>query len=129
MLLIGAIGSIGTLSFQSSKLMTAGEGGLLVTNNEDLAIRIRSIHDCGRMPGQYFYSHYINGSNYRLSEWQGAVLNQQLNRLDDQAALRTPNAAYLNKHLLGIDGIRPQVLDKRVTRHGYYCYIFHHDKS
>jgi dTDP-4-amino-4,6-dideoxygalactose transaminase len=126
---IGAIGSIGTFSFQSSKLMTAGEGGLLVTNNEDLAIRIRSIHDCGRMPGQYFYSHYINGSNYRLSEWQGAVLNQQLNRLDEQAALRTPNATYLNKHLLEIDGIRPQVLDIRVTRHGYYCYIFHYDKS
>lgn len=126
---IGAIGNIGTFSFQSSKLMTAGEGGLLVTNNEDLAVRIRSIHDCGRMPGHYFYSHYINGSNYRLSEWQGAVLNQQLDRLDEQAALRTPNATYLNKHLLEVEGIIPQGLDKRVTRHGYYCYIFHYDKA
>ncbi len=126
---VGAIGSIGTFSFQASKLMTAGEGGMLVTNNEDLAIRIRAIHDCGRMPGQYFYSHYIYGSNYRMTEWQGAVLNQQLSRLDDQTALRTSNAAYLNKKLLEIEGIRPQALDKRVTHRGYYCYVFHYDKS
>jgi len=126
---IGAIGSVGTFSFQSSKLMTAGEGGVILTNNEDLAVRIRSVHDCGRMPGQYFYSHYINGSNYRLSEWQGAVLAQQLNRLDSQAAIRTPNAVYLNTELAKIEGIVPQKLDDRVTRHGYYCYIFHYDKK
>ena len=89
---VGAIGTVGTFSFQASKLMTAGEGGMVITNNEDLAVRLRSVHDCGRMPGQWFYSHYIYGSNYRLSEWQGAVLTQQLGRLEAQAAVRTPNA-------------------------------------
>jgi dTDP-4-amino-4,6-dideoxygalactose transaminase len=79
---VGSIGTVGTFSFQASKLMTAGEGGMVITNNEDLAVRIRSVHDCGRMPDQWFYSHYIYGSNYRLSEWQGAVLSQQLSRLD-----------------------------------------------
>lgn len=126
---VGAIGSVGTFSFQASKLMTAGEGGIVVTNDEDLAVRIRSVHDCGRMPGQWFYAHYTYGSNYRLSEWQGAVLTQQLNRLDEQAAVRSRSAAYLNKALLEIEGIRPQALDPRTTRHGHYCYIFHYDKK
>ncbi len=124
---VGGFGAAGTFSFQASKLMTAGEGGMIVTDNEDLAVRLRSVHDCGRMPGRWFYAHYMYGSNYRLSEWQGAVLLQQLSRLDEQAAVRTRNAAYLNKALAEIEGIRPQKLDERVTRHGQYCYIFHYD--
>jgi dTDP-4-amino-4,6-dideoxygalactose transaminase len=126
---VGAIGTVGTFSFQASKLMTAGEGGMIVTNNPDLAVRLRSVHDCGRMPGRWFYSHYTYGSNYRLSEWQGAVLTHQLARLDEQAARRTLNAAYLNRELARIEGIRPQALDPRVTRHGQYCYIFHYDPA
>jgi dTDP-4-amino-4,6-dideoxygalactose transaminase len=124
---VGSIGAAGTFSFQASKLMTAGEGGMIVTNQEDLAVRIRAIHDCGRMPGRWFYAHYLYGSNYRLSEWQGAVLAQQLSRLDEQAAIRTQRAIYLNTALVEIEGIQPQKLDQRVTRHGQYCYIFHYD--
>jgi dTDP-4-amino-4,6-dideoxygalactose transaminase len=126
---VGSIGNVGTFSFQASKLMTAGEGGMVVTNDEDLAVRIRSIHDCGRMPGQWFYSHYMYGSNYRLGEFQGAVLTQQLSRLDEQAAIRTCNAEQLDKALAEIDGIRPQKLDPCVTRNGHYCYIFHYEPS
>jgi dTDP-4-amino-4,6-dideoxygalactose transaminase len=81
------------------------------------------------MPDQWFYSHYIYGSTYRLSEWQGAVLTQQLGRLDEQAAVRTRSAAYLDKCLPEIEGIRPQSLDPRVTRNGHYCYIFHYDRA
>jgi dTDP-4-amino-4,6-dideoxygalactose transaminase len=124
---VGSIGTVGTFSFQASKLMTAGEGGMIVTKDEDLAVRIRAVHDCGRMPGRWFYSHFMYGSNYRLSEWQGAVLTQQLSRLDAQAAVRSKNAAYLNQALTQIEGIRPQKLDERVTRHGQYCYIFQYD--
>jgi dTDP-4-amino-4,6-dideoxygalactose transaminase len=122
---VGSVGVAGTFSFQASKLMTAGEGGMVITNNDDLAVRFRSVHDCGRMPERWFYSHYIYGSNYRLSEWQGAVLTQQLTRLDEQAAKRSKNSAYLDLALAEIDGIRPQVLDPHVTRNGHYCYIFH----
>lgn len=123
----GSMGDCGTFSFQASKLMTAGEGGIVITKDADLEVRIRSIHDCGRMPGEWFYSHFINGSNYRLSEWQGAILSQQLSRLDEQAAKRTKNAAFLDRELAKIEGIRPQKRDPRVTRNGNYCYIFHYD--
>lgn len=126
---IGGIGDVGTFSFQASKLMTAGEGGVVITNDDELAVRIRSVHDCGRMPGEWFYSHFIYGSNYRLSEWQGAVLSQQLARLDEQARVRSKNAAYLNQALAEIEGITPQKLDPRATRHGQYCYIFAYEAA
>jgi 3-amino-5-hydroxybenzoate synthase len=99
----------------------------VITNDNDLEVRFRSTHDCGRMPGQWFYSHYIYGSNYRLSEWQGAILTQQLTRLDEQLATRSKNSAILNQLLVEIEGIRPQKLDPRVTCNGQYCYIFHYD--
>jgi dTDP-4-amino-4,6-dideoxygalactose transaminase len=67
---IGTHGIAGTFSFQSSKLITAGEGGIIITNDDAFEKQARSVHDCGRMPGEWFYSHFINGSNYRLSEWQ-----------------------------------------------------------
>jgi dTDP-4-amino-4,6-dideoxygalactose transaminase len=126
---VGSIGKAGTFSFQMGKLLTAGEGGILVTNDDAFERQARSVHDCGRMPGQWFYSHYINGSNYRLSEWQGAILSAQLNRLDAQTALRHQNARLLDKLLGEIPGITPQKLDARCTRNGHYAYIFHVDSK
>jgi len=126
---VGAIGDIGTFSFQASKLITAGEGGIIITSDDELERRARSVHDCGRMPGEWFYSHFIYGSNYRLSEWQGAILTQQLSRLDKQAAIRAKNATYLDSILPEIDGITPQRHDERCTRNGHYAYIFHYESS
>ncbi len=125
---IGAIGDIGTFSFQASKLMTAGEGGMILTNSPELERIARSVHDCGRMPGEWFYSHFIYGSNYRLSEWQGAVLSQQLRRLPEQTQVRSRNAAFLDAELAKIEGITPQRHDPRATVNGHYAYIFHYDK-
>ncbi|MEQ1472771.1 MAG: DegT/DnrJ/EryC1/StrS family aminotransferase [Candidatus Acidiferrum sp.] len=122
---IGAHGRAGTFSFQSSKLMTAGEGGIIITNDDVFEKQARSVHDCGRMPGEWFYSHFINGSNYRLSEWQGAVLSAQLTRLNEQTQWRHQNARLLDKLLSQIPGITPQALDPRCTRNGQYAYIFH----
>jgi dTDP-4-amino-4,6-dideoxygalactose transaminase len=121
---IGSHGVAGTFSFQASKLMTAGEGGIIVSNDDGFERQARSVHDCGRMPGQWFYSHYINGSNYRLSEWHGAVLSVQLKRLDEQTQRRHHNARVLDQLLSGIPGITPQKLDSRCTRNGHYAYIF-----
>jgi dTDP-4-amino-4,6-dideoxygalactose transaminase len=126
---VGAIGDIGTFSFQSSKLITAGEGGIITTNDQELERLARSIHDCGRMPGEWFYSHFIYGSNYRLSEWQGAVLRTQLARLPQQADIRTRNAAWLDRELPKISGISPQTQDSRCTSNGHYAYIFAYDKA
>jgi dTDP-4-amino-4,6-dideoxygalactose transaminase len=125
---IGAIGDVGTFSFQQSKLMTAGEGGIIITNDDEIERLARSTHDCGRMPGEWFYDHFIYGSNYRLSEWQGAILSQQLKRLPEQTRVRTHNAAFLDQTLKTIEGITPQATDPRCSINGHYAYIFHYDK-
>src|SRR5258708_6801235 len=126
---IGTFGSAGTFSFQSSKLMTSGEGGIIITNDDQVERMARSVHDCGRMPGEWFYSHYIYGSNYRMDEWQGAVLHAQLSRLDQQTQHRHRNARLLDQLLGKIGGIAPQKLDPRCTRNGHYAYIFSLDRS
>ena len=124
---IGTFGKAATFSFQSSKLMTAGEGGVIISNDDDFERQARSVHDCGRMPGEWFYSHFIYGSNYRLSEWQGAVLSVQLERLEEQTLHRHRNGRLLDRLFAGIAGITPQKHDPRCTRNGQYAYIFHVD--
>ena len=124
---VGAFGVGGTFSFQASKTMTAGEGGMIISNDDAFERMARSVHDCGRMPGEWFYSHFVYGSNYRLSEWQGALLLAQLTRLDEQTARRHANGRALDGLLADIPGITPQAHDKRVTRNGHYAYIFHVD--
>lgn len=125
---VGAHGIAGTFSFQASKLMTAGEGGVIITNEDAFEQKLRSVHDCGRLPGEWFYDHYRYGSNFRLSEWQGAILAVQLKRFDSQRQLRFSNARILDRLLNEIDGITPQALDPRCTHNGHYAYIFHYDK-
>lgn len=126
---IGTFGIAGTFSFQASKLMTAGEGGIILTNDDAFEQKARSVHDCGRMPGRWFYDHLIYGSNYRLSEWQGAVLGVQLKRLEAQGAKRFAHARLLDQLLGEIKGITPQALDERCTHNGHYAYIFHYDRG
>jgi len=126
---IGAIGDVGTFSFQQSKLMTAGEGGIILTNDDEIERLARSTHDCGRMPGEWFYDHFIYGSNYRLSEWQGAILSQQLKRLPEQTVQRSRSTAFLDQALVEITGITPQAADPRCTVNGHYAYIFHYDRQ
>jgi 3-amino-5-hydroxybenzoate synthase len=126
---VGALGMAGTFSFQASKTMTAGEGGIIISNDADFERKARSITDCGRLPGHWFYEHFDYASNYRLTEWQGAILNVQLERMDEQTALRHHNACTLDSILREIDGITPQVMDDRCTRNGHYLYMFHYDNA
>lgn len=126
---VGSFGDFGTFSFQQGKLLTAGEGGAVVTNNADLERKARSIHDCGRLPGEWFYAHFNYGSNYRMTEWQGAILRKQLERLPEQGRIRMRNATYLDQELAKIPGITPQRSDPNCTHNGHYAYIFHYDSE
>ena len=125
---VGSMGIGGTFSFQASKTMTAGEGGMIISDDDDFERLARSTHDCGRLPGEWFYDHFMYGSNYRLSEWQGAVLLAQLTRLDEQTSCRHQNGRALDRLLSELPGITPQSHDGRITRNGQYAYIFHYDK-
>ena len=119
---LGSIGDVSAFSFQSSKNLTAGEGGIILTNNDDLAQRCWSIHNCGRVPGGKWYEHHRIGGNYRLGEFQGAVLNAQWDRFEQQAQTRERNGLYLDRLLGGLEGISPQVRTADCTRHAYHIY-------
>lgn len=126
---VGSIGAAGTFSFQQSKLMTAGEGGAITVRDPDHAASVRSFSDCGRRPGEWFYSHYVLGGNYRMTEWQAAVLLAQLERFPDWNEKRNKNAQYLNDELARIPGVHPQWRDPRTTSQGYYCYVVRLDEE
>ena len=120
----GAIGTIGTFSLQSSKTLSCGEGGLVVTNHEWLYTKCRSIHNAGRAAGEHDYNHYIPGTNYRITELQAGLLLVQLGRLEEQCINRDKNGKLLTQLLAGIDGVKPQARDPKMERHGHYLFTF-----
>ena len=120
---LGSIGDAGTFSFQASKNMTSGEGGLISTNDPTVAELCRSYISLGREPGRPWYEHHRLGWNYRLTEFQAAILSRQLQRLEDQTARRTRNADYLRALLQPIPGIAPLAIPAYVTRHSYHLFI------
>lgn len=95
----GSLGLAGTFSFQNSKPMTAGEGGILITSDEVLAERARSLVNCGRREGHGWFEHFELASNYRLSGFQAAVLLAQLERLAEQVRRREQNRKVLHENL------------------------------
>ena len=124
---VGSWGDFGSFSMQRSKLMTAGEGGVLICNDEALRDAAWAYADCGRVKGQWFYHHATYGSNLRMTEWQGAVLSGQLQRFPDQNRTRNDNAVALNAALDEIPGVRPPRRDPRMDSQGNYCFVFHYD--
>lgn len=123
----GSLGHLGSFSFQSSKNLTCGEGGLITTNDDTLAEACRSIHNCGRIPGGVWYEHHVMSGNYRLGEFQGAVLNAQLDRLEEQTRTRDRNGQHLAARLRRIPGIHPQKRPADCTRHSYHLFLFRID--
>lgn len=119
----GTLGDGGSFSFQSSKLMTAGEGGSITTTRDDLAPMLRSLINCGRGDGIWYYRHVRFGGNYRMTEWQGAVLRAQLQRFPAQQENRARNADFLNSEIAKLPGFQPQGRLEGCTSQGNYCYV------
>jgi dTDP-4-amino-4,6-dideoxygalactose transaminase len=125
----GSIGHMGSFSFQSSKNLTAGEGGIIITNDDALAEACRSIHNCGRASGGIWYEHHVISGNYRLGEFQGAILNCQLDRLEEQTETRDGNGQYLASRLAALPGIHPQARPADCTRHSYHLFMLRVDAA
>jgi dTDP-4-amino-4,6-dideoxygalactose transaminase len=126
---VGAIGDLGCFSFQSSKNITAGEGGAILTDDEKLADLAWSYHNVGRVRQGAWYQHEVLGVNARMTPWQAAVLLAQMGRAEEHLERREKNAALLSELLLQIPGIRPQKRDERVSHHAYHLFIFRYDKG
>ncbi len=124
---VGAIGDLGAFSFQSSKNITSGEGGIVVTNDRSLYELCWSYHNCGRVMEGPWYRHDLPGTNCRMTEFQAAILLVQLTRLEEQTKRRNRNARYLSEKLSKIEGVDPLKRDSRVTNHAYHLFIFRYD--
>ena len=128
----GTWGDLGTFSFQSNKTMTAGEGGLILTNDPDIAEKVVALRAFGRFqdkPGVRSSDLTCTqvSSNYRLSELQAAVLMAQLERFPDHDALRQANAERLNQGVEQIPGLKHIGLNRPNSKHGYYYYFLRYD--
>ncbi|MBK36292.1 MAG: aminotransferase DegT [Gemmatimonadetes bacterium] len=126
---VGALGHVGAFSFQSSKNLTAGEAGCLITNNVDVRDRAYAFKDVGRRPGGERWEYPRLGWNYRTSEYLAAILLKRLPLLESQIQRRNENAARLTRSLDEIEGITPPQLKDYVTQHGYHLYMMQYEPS
>jgi dTDP-4-amino-4,6-dideoxygalactose transaminase len=120
----GSHGDLGCFSFQTSKLMTAGEGGIVITSNQEQFEVTQSLVNCGRASKTDQYKRRVAGSNYRITEFQAAVLLGQLDRLEELRQRRDCRAERLTRMLEATDGVRPLPAQPGITRQAIYQYVF-----
>jgi dTDP-4-amino-4,6-dideoxygalactose transaminase len=123
----GSIGDAGSFSMQTTKLMTAGEGGVVTTGDDELFELCQSYVNCGRASQTDHFRHRILGFNYRMTEFQAAILLAQLERLPEQTDLRAARAERLSEGLSSIPGISLLQKDERLTTQAIYQFVFKYE--
>lgn len=121
---VGEWGTMACFSFQNFKLMTAGEGGLILCPSEELRERAFLYSNCGRPAKDREYQHVVVGVNARMSEFSAALLRCQLERLESQTIIRDRNATLLSEALEGESGIILQQHTRDAVVHPHYMYMF-----
>jgi len=121
---IGTQGIGGCFSFQASKNLTSGEGGAVLTNDESFANRCYNFHTPG---GGKAAASSGRAANFRLTEFQAAILLAQFTRLEQQARTRDANAAYLTSLLQKIPGVTPAKLASGNNRSAFHLYMLRYE--
>jgi dTDP-4-amino-4,6-dideoxygalactose transaminase len=127
----GTFGAIGCFSFQTSKLMSCGEGGIIVTDDEQLEERCRGYMNSGRVrtKDRAAAEGTMLGWNYRMTEFQAAVLVAQLERLPEQIARRDRNVAHFERRIAEIDGVSTLRRDERQETKSGYGVVLRYDET
>ena len=125
----GAAGDAGCFSFQESKLMTGGEGGLVLTQRLDTFEALQSIINCGRPSLTDRFQKKVLGANYRMTELQAALLLGQLEMLPHWRQRRAHHAALLSRALAGLPHVRPLPPQPALSQETIYHYIFQYRPS
>jgi dTDP-4-amino-4,6-dideoxygalactose transaminase len=130
---VGTIGDAGCFSFQNSKNLPIGEGGAVVSNNEQFIDRCFSYQNFGypygTAVGAVSSGCIIQGTKLRFTEYQAAIGLAQLKRLDSQTTTRNENAEYLKSLIRDIPGIIPYKLYENVTRSAFHLFPFRYKKE
>ena len=128
---VGGVGDIGGFSLNYHKQVHAGEGGLMVTNDDELALRMQVIRNHGENVTEAYGVQDLSnmlGSNYRFTELQAAIAAEQLKKLKGKLAHRAKLASALDSRLRPIPGLAIQELEKG-SSHAYYMYPVRFDEK
>ena len=125
----GSYGATGCFSFQASKNLNCGEGGAIITNDEDLYEKCFAYHWNGSGQNSRKYADMIHGTKFLMTEFQAAVLSTQLARLEQQTAARERNARHLTGLLKQIPGVHPASMYPGCTRNVYHALVFRYEKE
>jgi perosamine synthetase len=101
----GSLGDVGTFSFHGSKTLTTGEGGMLVTDREDVYRRVLTLRDHGRIPGAKMFWNGEVAFKYRMSNMQAALGLAQLERIEELVGRKREALALYRRELAGIPGV------------------------
>ena len=130
---MGTFGHAGCFSFQNSKNLPMGEGGAIVSNDDEFMDRCFSFHNFGRPYGKVVGTvsgeYVILGTKCRITEYQAAIGLAQLKRLEGQTTTRSENAEYLKSQIRDIPGIKPYELYPGVTRAAFHLFPFRYKKE
>jgi dTDP-4-amino-4,6-dideoxygalactose transaminase len=127
----GTFGDLGAFSFQRTKNMTTGEGGMIITDDKQLAHRCRLVRNHGEafsMGQKREYLANVLGWNYRMTEMEAAIGIEQLKKLDIFNQIRVRNSHFLTKGLTGIDGITP-AYEASYVKHVYSTYALQYNEQ
>ena len=117
---VGSIGDAGCFSFYPSKNLAAfGDGGMVVSNGNEIAQKIKMLRDHGQMKK---YEHLVEGYNSRLDEIQAAILRVKLKRLNEWNKLRRKNASIYNDLLEDVNEVF-MPLEAEYAKHVYHLYV------
>lgn len=127
---VGTFGIGGAFSFQASKNLNCGQGGAVVTNNDKFMNACVGFHHQGAVLSDNPYAAGgVRGGNFRLTEFQAAILSAQMTRLEQQARKRSENAVFLSKILSEIPGMAPAKQYPGTTNSAYHLYMFRYDSN
>ena len=126
---VGALGLGGIFSFQTSKNMSAGEGGAIISNDQEFIDKCFSYHNCGRTTNGAFYDHQLLGGNFRLNAIAASMLLAQLGTLESEMQIRDKNRKKLDQVINQIDGITINGKYKETTRESNHLYLIRYDSN
>jgi perosamine synthetase len=124
--MVGLIGDAGCFSFQTSKVFCCGEGGAIVSKDEELMDKCYTVMNHGTSKSGRTMT---IGSKYRMNEFEGAVLLGQMPGLKERHAIRNRNAKYLTEQLKDCPGLVPQKLYEGTTAGSFYLYASSYKKE
>jgi perosamine synthetase len=125
----GAFGDYAVFAFYPNKQITTGEGGVIVTSDDNAANMMRALRNQGRAPGDTWLQHTYLGYNYRLDEMSAALGATQMTRLDELLMKRDRVANWYTDRLSEISGVEPPAIEPFTTRMSWFVYVVHLDNK